>query len=75
MARYNDIKIITHRTLYACLTHTIATVELHHIISSTIQCVNCQLSVSIGRPYTNETNISNVIIVYQTTFIQYCIDM
>jgi hypothetical protein len=42
MARYNDIKIITHRTLYACLTHTIATVELHHIISSTIQCVNCQ---------------------------------
>jgi hypothetical protein len=59
MARYNDIKIITHRTLYACLTHTIATVELHHIISSTIQCVNCQLSVSIGRPYTNDTNISN----------------
>ena len=58
MTRYNHIKIITHRTLYACLTHTIATVEVHHIISSTMQCVNCQLSVSIGRPYTI-TNISN----------------
>jgi hypothetical protein len=55
MARYNHIEIIAHRTLYACLTHTIATVEVQYIISSTIQCVNCQLSVSIGRPYTNDT--------------------
>jgi ribosomal protein L37AE/L43A len=60
MVRYNHSKIIiTHRTLYTCLTHTITTVEVHHIISSIVQCDKCQLSVSIGRPYTNNTNITN----------------
>ena len=53
MIRYNHSKIITHRTLYTCLTHTITTVEVHHIISSIVQFVKCQLSVSIGGPYTN----------------------
>jgi len=46
-------------TLYACLTHTITTVEVHHIISSIVQFVKCQLIVSISRPYTNYTNIAN----------------
>ena len=35
------------------------TVEVHHILSSIVQCVKCQLSASIGRPYTNYTNITN----------------
>ena len=60
MVRYNHSKIIiTHRTLYTCLTHTITTVEVHHILSSIVQCVKCQLSVSIGLPYINYTKITN----------------
>jgi hypothetical protein len=57
MVRYNHSEIITHRTLYTCLNHTITTVEVHHIISSIVQFVKCQLIVSICRPYTNDTNI------------------
>jgi len=73
MVRYNHSKIIiTHRTLYTCLTHTITTVEIHHIISSIVQCVKCQLSASIGRPYTNYTNITYVILyVYVIQFNNY----
>ena len=60
MVRYNHSKIIiTHRTLYTCLTHTMTTVEVHHILSSIVQFVKCQISVSIGRPYTNHTKITN----------------
>jgi hypothetical protein len=57
MVRYNHSEIITHRTLYTCLAHTITTVEVHHIISSIVQFVKCQLIVSIRRPYANDTNI------------------
>ena len=59
MVRYNHSKIVTHRILYTCLTHTITTVEVHHIISSIVHFVRCQLIVSIDLTYTNDTNISN----------------
>jgi hypothetical protein len=59
MVRYNHSEIITHRTLYTCLTHTFTAVEVHHIISSIVQFAKCQLIVSIYRPYINDTNTSS----------------
>jgi len=57
MVLYTHSKIITHRTLFTCLTYAIQTVDVHHIISSIVQFVKCQLIVSISRPYTNDTNM------------------
>ena len=54
MILYNHSEIVTHRTY---LTYDIATVDVHHILSSIVQFVKCQLIVSISRKYINDADI------------------